>query len=120
MRFRVAEAFAIISILVYGAAFALGVIMLFCCPIGRWICLALNIVGAVAVCVVWATMVVTFFYDEGAFCPALQRFCHYGAGFALFVIAWVLDVLNIFVLVLSIGTTVTTESGQVEQTEGKL
>ncbi|XQJ30430.1 amastin-like surface protein, putative [Leishmania guyanensis] len=120
MRFHAAEAFAIISIFVYGAAFVLGVIMLFCGSILRWICLGLNIVGAITVCIVWATMVRSYFNDDGEECPALQSVTVYGAGFALFVAAWVLDVINIFILLLSIGTTVTTESGQVKQTEVKL
>ncbi|AIN97602.1 amastin-like surface protein, putative [Leishmania panamensis] len=120
LRFRLAEAFAIISIFVYGAAFVLGVIMLFCGSILRWICLGLNIVGAITVCIVWATMVRSYFNDDGKECPALQSVTVYGAGFALFVAAWVLDVINIFILLLSICTTVTTESGQVKQTEVKL
>nr|CAJ2466032.1 unnamed protein product [Leishmania braziliensis] len=118
--FHAAEAFAIISILVYGAAFVLGVLMLFCRFILRWVCLGLNIVGAITVCIVWAIIVVIFFNGEGEDCPDLQSISNYGAGFGLFLAAWVLDILNIFVLLLSICTTVTTESGQVEQTEGKL
>nr|CAJ2466008.1 unnamed protein product [Leishmania braziliensis] len=100
MRFRVAQALAVFSILVYGAAGALGVIMLFCCPLLRWVCLTLNIVGAVTVCVVWAAMVLTYFTDEGRTCPDLQSFTVYGAGFALLVAAWVLDLINIVFLAL--------------------
>ncbi|XUY37206.1 amastin-like surface protein, putative [Leishmania panamensis] len=120
MRFHAAEAFAIISIFVYGTAFVLGVIMLFCCSILRWVCLGLNILGAITACIVWATMVVIYFNGEGNDCPPLRRLTHYGAGFGLFVAAWVLNLINIFVLLLSICTPVTTESNQVEQTEGKL
>ncbi|CAJ1021971.1 Amastin surface glycoprotein, putative, partial [Leishmania shawi] len=72
-RFRLAQAFALISIFVYGTAFVLGVILLFCCSYLRWVCLALNIVGAVTVCVVWAAMVVTFYRDESFDCPELKR-----------------------------------------------
>ncbi|CAJ1039105.1 putative Amastin surface glycoprotein [Leishmania shawi] len=120
MRFRVADAFAIISIVVYGAAFILGVIMLFCCSCLRFVCVLLNIVGAVTVCVVWATMVVTFFKDDDEDCPALQGFAQYGVGFALLIIAWVLDVINIIFLVLSMTTAALSASGQVEQEERKL
>ncbi|XUY37211.1 amastin-like surface protein, putative [Leishmania panamensis] len=118
--FRAVEAFAIVSILVYGTAFVLGVVMLFCRLILRWICLGLNIAGAITVCFVWASMVVAFLRDGDGPCPALQIFAQYGVGFALFVVAWVLDIINIFLLVLSIGTTISTESGQVEQKEGTL
>nr|CAJ2465517.1 unnamed protein product [Leishmania braziliensis] len=100
MRFRVAQALAVFSILVYGAAGALGVIMLFCCPLLRWICLTLNIVGAVTACVVWAAMVLTYFTNEGRTCPALMTRTKFGVGFALFVVAWVLDLINIVFLAL--------------------
>ncbi|CAM38583.1 putative amastin-like surface protein [Leishmania braziliensis MHOM/BR/75/M2904] len=116
MRFRVAEAFAIISIFLYGAAFVLGVLMLLCCPLLRWICLGLNIVGAVTLGVVWASMSVAYTVDEMN-CSMLSFEFHYGAGFALFVAAWVLDIINIFVVVLSICTTASAESGQVEHKE---
>ncbi|CAJ1019386.1 Amastin surface glycoprotein, putative [Leishmania lindenbergi] len=97
-RFRVAEGFALISIFVYGAAFVLGVIMMFCCCYLRWVCLALNCFGAVTVCIVWACMVVTYNRDEGRLCPAWRTRATYGAGFFFFLIAWVLDILNIPVL----------------------
>ncbi|AIN97655.1 amastin-like surface protein, putative [Leishmania panamensis] len=99
MRFRVAQALAVLSILVYGAAAVLGVVILFCCPLLRWICVMLNIMGAVTVCVVWAAMVLTYFTDEGRTCPALHSFTVYGVGFALLVAAWVLDLINITFLV---------------------
>nr|CAJ2471760.1 unnamed protein product [Leishmania braziliensis] len=99
-RFHVAQAFAIVSILVYGAAFVLGVIMLFCCSFLRSVCLTLNIVGVATLCVVWVAMTMTFSKDEGGICVDFQSVSHYGAGFALLVTAWVLDILNIFILLL--------------------
>nr|CAJ2471315.1 unnamed protein product [Leishmania braziliensis] len=118
--FRAAGALAIISIFIYGAAFVLGVVMLFYRLILRWICLGLNIAGAISLFFIWVTMVITFLRDDDGPCPDLQRFTQYGVGFALFVVAWVLDIINILLLVLSIGNTISTESGQVEQKEGTL
>ncbi|XQJ30418.1 amastin-like surface protein, putative [Leishmania guyanensis] len=98
-RFRLAQAFALISIFVYGTAFVLGLILLFCCSYLRWVCLALNIVGAATVCVVWAAMVVTFYRNESS-CLELGSIYNYGSGFTLLVLAWVLDILNIISLLL--------------------
>nr|CAJ2471888.1 unnamed protein product [Leishmania braziliensis] len=99
MRFRLAQALAVLSIFIFGAAAALGVVMLFCCPLLRWICVMLNIVGAVTVCVVWAAMVLTYFTNEGRTCPALMTLTKFSVGFALLVAAWVLDLINITFLV---------------------
>ncbi|XUY37175.1 amastin-like protein [Leishmania panamensis] len=99
-RFRVAQAFALISIFVYGAAFVLGVIQLFCCAYLRWVCLALNVVGAVTLCIVWAAMVVTFYTNESFICAEQGRLYTYGSGFVLFVLAWILDIINIVSLLL--------------------
>ncbi|CAM38020.1 amastin-like surface protein [Leishmania braziliensis MHOM/BR/75/M2904] len=99
-RFRLAQAFALISIFVYGLAFVLGVIQLFCCSYLRWVCLALNIVGAATVCVVWAAMVVTYNTNDSFDCPEQKRYHTYGSGFTLFVLAWILDILNIISLLL--------------------
>ncbi|CBZ40994.1 uncharacterized protein [Leishmania mexicana MHOM/GT/2001/U1103] len=99
-RFRAAQAFAIISIFVYGAAFILGSILLFCCSFLRMVCLALNIVGIATLCVVWAAMAVTYNNREGRDCPALKNHWAYGTGFVLFVIAWILDIINIIFLLL--------------------
>ncbi|XQJ30338.1 amastin-like surface protein, putative [Leishmania guyanensis] len=99
-RFRAAQALAVISIVVYGAAFVLGVIMLFCCRWVRWVCLVLNSVGVVTLCIVWAFMAVTYNSNEGTVCTPLNALYTYGAGFVLFLLAWVLDVLNIPVLLL--------------------
>ncbi|CAJ1007343.1 putative Amastin surface glycoprotein [Leishmania naiffi] len=98
-RFRLAQAFALISIFVYGTAFVLGLILLFCCSYLRWVCLALNIVGAVTLCFVWAAMVVTYYRNESS-CLELGSIYNYGAGFVLFLLAWVLDILNIVPLLL--------------------
>ncbi|SYZ65189.1 amastin-like_surface_protein [Leishmania braziliensis MHOM/BR/75/M2904] len=99
MRFRLAQALAVLSIFIFGAAAALGVVMLFCCPLLRWICVMLNILGAVTVCVVWAAMVLTYFTNEGRTCPALMTLTKFSVGFALLVAAWVLDLINITFLV---------------------
>ncbi|CAG9581927.1 amastin-like_surface_protein_-_putative [Leishmania major strain Friedlin] len=99
-RFRAAQALAVISIFVYGAAFVLGVLLLCCCSILRWVCLAVNIVGVFTLVVVWVAMVVTYYASENTYCPNLKRFFNYGAGFALFLVAWCLDIINIFLLVI--------------------
>nr|CCM20278.1 Putative amastin-like protein [Leishmania guyanensis] len=120
MCFRIAQTLAILSILVYGAAFVLGVIMLFCCTLLRWICLTLNIVGAITLGIVWAAMVFTYFTDEGRLCQSLKSFAGYGAGFALLVAAWVLDILNIVFLLLPFHITVFRElDGSNENSDGK-
>nr|CAJ2471558.1 unnamed protein product [Leishmania braziliensis] len=99
-RFRAAQAFAVISIFVYLAAFLLGVIMLFCCRYLRWVCLALNCFGAVTVCIVWVAIVVSYNRDDGDDCFVVAEFYNYGIGFFLLLVAWVLDILNIPVLLL--------------------
>nr|CAJ2465524.1 unnamed protein product [Leishmania braziliensis] len=114
MRFRIAEALAIVSIFVYGAAFALGVVMLFCCSCLRFVCVALNILGVATLCVVWAAMAQIYHQDEIETCPALQISMNYGGGFTLFVLAWVLDILNIFFLLLPSTTKVSDEGMSVE------
>nr|CAJ2465525.1 unnamed protein product [Leishmania braziliensis] len=99
MLFRLAQALAVLSIFVFVAAATLGVVMLFCCPLLRWICVMLNILGAVTVCVVWAAMVLTYFTNEGRTCPALMTLTKFSVGFAILVAAWVLDLINITLLV---------------------
>ncbi|CAJ1007779.1 putative Amastin surface glycoprotein [Leishmania naiffi] len=113
---RAAEAFAIVSIFIYGAAFMLGVVVLLCSSNLRLVCLVLNIVGAVTVCFVWAVIAVTYLTEDGG-CSALRTLLQYGAGFALLIIAWLLDVINVLFLVLSMSTTVSSEDRQVEQKE---
>ncbi|CBZ40960.1 uncharacterized protein [Leishmania mexicana MHOM/GT/2001/U1103] len=104
-RFRAAQAFAIISIFVYGAAFILGLILLFCSPSLRMVCLALNIVGIATLCVVWAAMAVTYNTYDGPQCLRVNIFLKYGAGFVLFVIAWILDIINTVILLLPCTVT---------------
>ncbi|XUY37187.1 amastin-like protein [Leishmania panamensis] len=102
-RFRLAQAFAVISIFVYGAAAALGFIMLYCCSFFRMVCLALNIVGAVTLCIVWAAVAVTYHIEDNEFCRKESVFSTYGAGFVLLLLAWLLDLFNIVVLLLPIS-----------------
>ncbi|CBZ08371.1 amastin-like protein [Leishmania infantum JPCM5] len=97
--FRIGEAFAVISIFVYGAAFLFGFLLLYCCAGFRWLCLALNIVGAVTACVVWAVMVVTYRLPEPK-CLELSDGYDFGTGFGLFVLAWILDIIDIIFLML--------------------
>ncbi|AYU82521.1 amastin-like surface protein, putative [Leishmania donovani] len=104
-RFRVAQVFVVLSILVYGAAFILGIMLLYGVSLLRWICLALNIVGSVTLCVVWAAMARTFLKDDGPQCSSLEEFNKYGPGFVLLVLAWILDILNIIFLLLPYTST---------------
>ncbi|CBZ24108.1 putative amastin-like protein [Leishmania mexicana MHOM/GT/2001/U1103] len=97
--FRLAQVFAIISVFVYGFAFLFGFLLLYCCALFRWLCLALNIVGAVTAGVVWALMVMTYRIQEPK-CQPLSLAYNFGTGFGLFVFAWVLDILNIIFLML--------------------
>nr|CAJ2467754.1 unnamed protein product [Leishmania braziliensis]CAJ2467756.1 unnamed protein product [Leishmania braziliensis]CAJ2467758.1 unnamed protein product [Leishmania braziliensis] len=98
-RFRRAQVFAVISICVYGLAALLGFIALCCCSCLRWVCLALNIAGVATLCVVWASMVRTYEKaDENCIREKLISFL--GVGFALLVIAWCLDIINIAFLLL--------------------
>nr|CAJ2465706.1 unnamed protein product [Leishmania braziliensis]CAJ2465710.1 unnamed protein product [Leishmania braziliensis]CAJ2466018.1 unnamed protein product [Leishmania braziliensis] len=118
MRFRTAQALAIVTILLYGSAFALGVVIIFCCSWLRFVCVALNIVGAITLGVVWGLMVVTYRTDDSRDCVRESFLSTYGAGFVLFVIAWVLDILNIFVLLLPLPVTVFRElDGTKEKSE---
>ncbi|SYZ65083.1 amastin-like_surface_protein [Leishmania braziliensis MHOM/BR/75/M2904] len=102
-RFRLAQACAVLSIFVYGAAAALGFIMLYCCSFFRMVCVALNIVGAVTLCIVWAAVAVTYHVEDNEFCWKESVFSTYGAGFVLLLVAWVLDLLNIAVLLLPVS-----------------
>ncbi|XQJ30364.1 amastin-like surface protein, putative [Leishmania guyanensis] len=111
-RFRAAQGFAVISVFVYGAAFVLGVIMLFCYRWLRWVCLALNCIGAVTVCIVWVSMAVTYNRDEGPGCPAWRTMYTYGAGFVFLLLAWLLDLFNIPVLLLLPQDSDSAESGK--------
>ncbi|TPP50766.1 Amastin surface glycofamily protein [Leishmania donovani] len=108
-RFHVAQAFAVISVFVYGAAFLFGLFLLWCCSAFRWVCLALNIVGIGTVCVVWVLMVKVY-NTEGEKCLALRRDYVFGAGFGLFLFAWVLDIIDIFFLLLPLEAKQDSES----------
>ncbi|CAJ1004855.1 putative Amastin surface glycoprotein [Leishmania naiffi] len=111
-RFRAAQAFALISIFVYGAAFVLGAIMLFCYRWLRWVCLTLNVVGAVTVFIVWVAMAVTYNKNDGDDCILVKTFFTYGAGFVLLLLAWLLDIANIPVLLLLCREGDSGESGK--------
>ncbi|KAK7197472.1 amastin-like protein [Novymonas esmeraldas] len=101
-RFRAAEAFALISIVLYGVACLFGFIMLCCCSCFRWICLVFNIVGICTSCVTWACMVEAYYRDQGPgiTCAKFEGSLKYGAGFALFVAGWCVNIINIVFLML--------------------
>ncbi|XQJ24963.1 amastin-like protein [Leishmania guyanensis] len=98
-RFRVAQAFAIISIFVYGIAAALGFIMLCCCSSLRWVCLALNLTGVITLCVVWASMMRTYYALDGR-CFGQRFRNNFGSGFVLLVFAWCLNIIDMVFLLL--------------------
>ncbi|CAG9569381.1 amastin-like protein [Leishmania major strain Friedlin] len=100
LQFRVAEALAVISIFVYGLAFILGFIALFCCLCFRWVCLTLNILGIGTLGVVWALMVVVYYKDDGLLCPRVSSRFDFGFGFILLLVAWSLNIINIVLLLL--------------------
>ncbi|XUY37301.1 amastin-like protein, putative [Leishmania panamensis] len=97
--FKTAQVFAIISICVYGIAAVLGFIALCCCSCLHWVCLALNLTGAITLCVVWASMVVVYEKADGP-CVRDKDLSVLGSGFALLVIGWCLDIINIALLLL--------------------
>nr|CCM20276.1 Putative amastin-like protein [Leishmania guyanensis] len=97
--FRAAQAFAIISILVYGLAALFGFIMLCRCPWLRVVCLVLNVTGAVTLCIVWASMVVAYSTLDRP-CFGLRSRNNFGSGFVLLVLAWCLDIINMVFLLL--------------------
>nr|CAJ2467760.1 unnamed protein product [Leishmania braziliensis] len=98
-RFRACQAFAIISICVYGAAAVLGFLLLWGCSCLRWVCLALNVAGIATLGIVWASMVVVYNYVDGG-CIDEVLMSVFGSGFVLLVIAWCLDIINIAFLLL--------------------
>ena len=101
-RFRAAEAFAIINIVVYGVACILGFVQLCCCGCLRWVCLVLNIFGITSV-VSWAIMADAHSTKKGdglGYCAKLSVDYKYGAGFALLVTGWCLDIVDIVFLML--------------------
>jgi len=101
-RFKAAEAFAIISCVVFAAALLFAVVLVCCCPCLKWICLILNIVGVVTACVVWACMADAYNKTRGdLFCAAFKTTGYkYGAGFGLFVTGWCLGIVGIVCILL--------------------
>ncbi|AYU82524.1 amastin-like surface protein, putative [Leishmania donovani] len=113
--FRIAQSFAVISVLVYGAAFSLGFAMLFWCHFLRLVCLVLNVVGAITLCVVWAIVVTVFHRMDGPLCVSLRDFHFvFGTGFFFLVLAWCLDTLNIIILLLPCTVSATTDNEKTE------
>ncbi|TPP49081.1 Amastin surface glycofamily protein [Leishmania donovani] len=98
--FRIAEILSIISVFVYALAALLGFIMLCCCSLLRWLCLVFNIAGIVTLGITWGSMVVEYGRNESRFCPPLRKDYKFGVGFALFMVAWVLNLINIVFLLL--------------------
>nr|CCM20288.1 Putative amastin-like protein [Leishmania guyanensis] len=86
--------------------------MLFCYRWLRWVCLALNCVGAVTLWIVWASMAVAYHKNEGPDCQPIKATFTYGAGFVLFLVAWLLDLFNIPVLLLLPQDSDSAESGK--------
>ncbi|XQJ30332.1 amastin-like surface protein, putative [Leishmania guyanensis] len=118
-RFRISQAFAVISIFVYGMAFVLGVIMLLCHRRFRWVCLALNIFGTVTVFFVWVTLAVSYNESSEVGCLELKTRYTYGAGFVLFLLAWLLDIANIPVLLFLCQDSGSGESGNATGNKGQ-
>ncbi|CBZ37648.1 amastin-like surface protein, putative [Leishmania donovani] len=100
-RFRALQIFVIVSIVVYGAAFIAGFTLLFCFAVLRLTCMALNIVGSVILCVAIVIVAATFSKDDGQNCRRLSSIGYrLGASFFLFVVAWILDIINMIILLL--------------------
>ncbi|CAJ1990616.1 Amastin surface glycoprotein [Leishmania donovani] len=116
-RFLLAQAFDVISLAVYAVAFLFGFILLWCCSAFRWVCVALNIVGIGTVCVVWVLMVKVYHIDDGTVCMVLDKGFRFGIGFGLLLVAWVLDIIAIFFLLLPLEAKQDSESTKSEETE---
>nr|CAJ2472096.1 unnamed protein product [Leishmania braziliensis] len=99
-RFRISQRLAVVSVVVYCAAFAVGVIMLYCCVYLRWVCLGLNIVGFVTLATLCALMVLSYKTDENPLCPKLRDDYDFGVGFSLFAAALCLDAIDIVFLLI--------------------
>ncbi|TPP50768.1 Amastin surface glycofamily protein [Leishmania donovani] len=91
-------------------SFLFGFILLWCCSAFRWVCLALNIVGIGTVCVVWVLMVKVYHIDDGTVCMVLDKGFRFGIGFGLLLVAWVLDIIAIFFLLLPLEAKQDSES----------
>ncbi|CAJ1986444.1 Amastin surface glycoprotein [Leishmania donovani] len=114
--FHIAEILSIISVFVYALAALLGFIMLCCCSLLRWLCLVFNIAGIITLGITWGFMVVEYGRNESRFCPPLRKDYKFGVGFALFMVAWVLNLIDIIFLMLpwQIG-----ESGKGDEPDGQ-
>ncbi|CAM37156.1 amastin-like protein [Leishmania braziliensis MHOM/BR/75/M2904] len=96
--FHTARVLALVSIVVFGLASLLGFMTMCCYNSLGWGCLLLNIVGIVTSAFSWAPMVVLSRYDNLTFCTELPVTFAFGSGFALLIVAWILDIINIFFL----------------------
>ncbi|XQJ30606.1 Amastin surface glycoprotein, putative [Leishmania guyanensis] len=99
-RFHMAQILAVVSVGVYGTAFALGVIMLYCCLHLRWVCLLLNIVGFVILPIPLALMVLSYKTDENSLCPKLRDDYDFGLVFYIFATAVGMDFIDIVFLLI--------------------
>ncbi|CAJ1004985.1 putative Amastin surface glycoprotein [Leishmania naiffi] len=88
----------VISIFLYAAAFALGVIMLYCCVYLRWVCLMLNIVGGITLATSWVLVVMVFRQTDLSTCLQIPVTISFGVGFVVFLVTWVLDLVNVVFL----------------------
>ncbi|KPI85577.1 amastin-like protein [Leptomonas seymouri] len=106
-RFRAAQAFAIIFIVIFCVECVLGFVQLCCCTCLRWVCLALNILGIFS-CIPWTLMCVMYFRNTESSsdwwrsrnCTRFNTDYKYGAGFALLVTAWCVNTVNIVFIML--------------------
>uniref|UniRef100_A0A0A9YGX2 Uncharacterized protein n=1 Tax=Lygus hesperus TaxID=30085 RepID=A0A0A9YGX2_LYGHE len=98
--FQAAEAFAITSIIASFCAFVFGCIRLCCCDSLRIICMLLSFTVVLTSIAVIGIM--TFAYQsDGVFlsfdrlpyaCRSLNKVYNYGAGFVLYIIAFIFEV----------------------------
>ncbi|CAJ1005184.1 putative Amastin surface glycoprotein, partial [Leishmania naiffi] len=110
-RLRACQASAIIFIFVYGSAAVLGFILLWGCSCLRWACLAHNVAGIATLGIVWASMVLVY-YQGTVLCVREKDLSALGSGFALLVIAWCLNIINIAFLLLSWPAMQASENGE--------
>lgn len=57
----------VISVILYALAALLGFLMLYCCSLLRYVCLALKVVGLLTLGITWGLMVTEFNKGEGRF-----------------------------------------------------
>eukprot|EP00796_Vickermania_ingenoplastis_P007476 gene7476-biopygen5074 len=122
-RFKAAEAFSIITIGLAFVCFFLAVCMDTCCSYCkccvRIVVTLLNILAVAGGAVVWGCMVASY-HNEHNTCPALKDHyactdmganvaeedinnepgSKYGAGFALFLVGWILQTINLLIILL--------------------